>query len=1164
MLFPGSKCGCCGGGGDNDDDCRPCLQCQPRCLTLEVSGFAINDKDECGECDYVDDATFLLKSSSGCPAVVLSVSDPTGIGVQLTYTLEKQANGSCTVTNLGIARECLTASGGSSKSSDEKSSVTTSKNAWPCGADDWASSTYNAPVCTQYGDKYTGVGYSQPTLVSGVPGGGVMCRPARATFSVEITPPKGLFKLVGDGSGATVSISGYEPAEWPDDYPAWAIVSLGSPSGGSGYAENSVVTLDPLRIQSDRLETVRLEAATVRIETVSRVAPPMNVSAKSSAGYSYTGTVQAQAFIENGKTWYRVASIVPGWTWFPICGFSNTSVAFPATAYISDGSFSGYVPITYAEMPTATVAINENGCASGFEVINPGKFYASSGRPTSLTLLTGGAYRTPGAITGVTLTDGGEYWPVGNCSFSSCPVCAACPPGSFYYRRELYATFSVGAESNSVAVIRRDWYDFGGGPRANDTVVISATQSNIDENGTRIDCDGFEFAEDSVIVGCDSNGSITVSSADCTGSSKSYCEKEMPEQITLSLSGMGKFFGWSARNSGSPGTCGCPDPDDPDAILPYEPFCGCDTYDISQRFGGTASGIAGYGGSLCQQDGEAVLDLVNDGCGSWEYRGMLPGAPAEGCTIGHPLSVNCGGELSSPVSVVITPTGLNTSVSIAPPTRGNDRALGEVNDVSESGAISNVVVTYGGSGYAAEIVLHGAPSLTASVAGGSGAVLSVSVTPDGGTDRTRTWSVDGVAVTSGGSGYSDGASVKFSLGKGDVGEGAWAFVNTLRSEPTITASPPESGTGGALAVSLAKFSSWWTWPPKDAWRVDSVTVSNAGSGYTDGDAVTFSLGTNDRAESGDGAYAVIRTTKSEPTVTAAVSGSGTGAVVSPTLQANGGTWSIASVSITNGGAGYSEWDDVSFSTPDVEASEAYAYVSSVDANGVIQSIAVYGGGSYYRDAGTIASVEVQWGGSYFHDGGEIQSVTVEAGGSYYHENHTGQVESDTPAVLFGSPTGTGAAGVAVVDTSLSSDTFGQVTGVNVTNGGEKYRTSGTGWIVSVNVGSLGHLQVLTGSEAEPPGKPDDPKDCANFWDKLQEIHDRVSVEPCPKELLGRSYEMSFNSGRSEWPMQGDGLDSAEYCITTTLIPTFYGPVPVYTGTFFDFGNGPITCSLSTE
>lgn len=1166
MFIPG--CGCCG--------CQPCKNCEPSCITLSFSGFSMGDESGCSECDYLDGVTFVLKRPTGCPTVSLAVSDPTGTGVQLSYTLEKQEDGSCAVTSLALAKECLDVSTGS-KSSDEKSGLegdgtgpsSSSKNAWPCGDGEWTTATYNSQACKNIGDDLTGSNYSQPSLTASVPSG-VECKPARATFTVETTEPKGKFKLVGAGagSGATVSAGGYDELTWTDDNPAWAIDSIGAPSGGSGYSENAVVTLAPERVPTAAVASAVLEAATARITAVSRKSPPMAVSVKNAAGYSYTGTVQTQSFTDDdGKTWFRVSGITPGLTWFPICGFSTTAVSFPTTATITDGSFTGLVPITYAEMPEASVSLDESGCAIGFEVTNQGKFYATSGRPTEVTLLTGGAYRTPGAITGVTLTDGGQYWPGNSCAYTSCAVCATCPAGTGYYKRELLASFSAGQESNSVSVVRRDWYDYGGGPRSIQTPVVTATQSNTDDDGNKIDCDGFTFKAASVAYGCAENGTIKVASVDCEESSQSYCDGEMPDQIMLSVFGMGKFFGWSAQGGGSPGMCGCPG-SDPQSVSPYQPFCGCDTYDISKRFTGNAIGPSGYSGVLCQQDCEVVLDLVGDGCGSWEYQGFMPTSPSESCNMGGSGRViaDCGGDLAVPVSVTITPTGLETGVWIAPPTRANkggEQAAAEVTAIGAGGVIDTVAVTFGGSMYAVEIFERGEPDIDVSVhtTTGSGAVLSATKSKKTDDEGNDYWEVESVTVEDSGTGYADSDYILFTPEEGTtVEEPAWARLIIGREEPTIEATA-DGGTGAELEVSVQQSSGGWDGRP--VWSISSVSVISGGSGYTDGTDVTFTVtdGTEAPFSYYGPASAKIHTTRSAPTITAAVqSFGGSGASLSVSLSSGGGEWSVSGVSITSSGSGYSQWDEVVFSTDDTVSWSAWAYVASVDENGGITGISVYGGGSYFHDEGTIASVELTNGGEFYKSTGVIEEVSFEPSyGDYFWPSHgryyvlipTGEVDADEPAVLFSSRIGSGATATATVDTDLDSETFGKVIAVEITNGGTKYRTSGTGWIATINAG-LGHLQTLLGTELPPPAKPDSPQDCDNYWDRWQSITDRVSADPCPADLLNRSYEMFFQTRPSEWGLAGEGVSKADYCNLG------------YSHIFYDFGSGPITCTLSAE
>jgi hypothetical protein len=287
--------------------------------------------------------------------------------------------------------------------------------------------------------------------------------------------------------------------------------------------------------------------------------------------------------------------------------------------------------------------------------------------------------------------------------------------------------------------------------------------------------------------------------------------------------------------------------------------------------------------------------------------------------------------------------------------------------------------------------------------------------------------------------------------------------------------------------------------------------------------------------------------------------SGSGAVLSPSLSASGDSWTVSSVAITNGGSGYSQWDEVLISTGDIEASGSYIYVSSVDGTGAITGIGISNGGSYYRDTGVISSVNFPWyggGGEYYKSTGVIAGVVVWDGGAYYKQTSTGTSAVDVPFVSFSSYSGSDATATAQVDGTVGSPTFGQITGITVTNGGQNYRASGTGWALSISI--LNHLEVLIGNETPPTPNEEDPLDCANFWSKRLPFGNRVSFEPCPADLLNKSYVMSAgNFGLPFGDPYGDGMSSVVWCRTPAP-----GGVGSPLATFFEFGNGEITCAIS--
>lgn len=127
---------------------------------------------------------------------------------------------------------------------------------------------------------------------------------------------------------------------------------------------------------------------------------------------------------------------------------------------------------------------------------------------------------------------------------------------------------------------------------------------------------------------------------------------------------------------------------------------------------------------------------------------------------------------------------------------------------------------------------HTAPSLAATVAGGTGATLSVNVAAIG-----TTWEIDSIDVVAGGSGYTNGAAVVISLSAGDVATTpAVATITTgssysLPDDIQIT-SEIASGTGATFSYSFTE-GTWGDGHPY--WYLSGVTVTSGGSGYTVGD-----------------------------------------------------------------------------------------------------------------------------------------------------------------------------------------------------------------------------------------------------------------------------------------------------------------------------------------
>jgi len=118
-----------------------------------------------------------------------------------------------------------------------------------------------------------------------------------------------------------------------------------------------------------------------------------------------------------------------------------------------------------------------------------------------------------------------------------------------------------------------------------------------------------------------------------------------------------------------------------------------------------------------------------------------------------------------------------------------------------------------------------APTITATVAGGTGAVLAVSLTSSG---SPPVWGVSGVSVTEAGSGYADGAAVTFNVAAGDVVLTAASATINVGGEPdACVAISPVSVTGTGAAFS-------WTWTPVTGGYEIVPVIDNGGSGHTGG------------------------------------------------------------------------------------------------------------------------------------------------------------------------------------------------------------------------------------------------------------------------------------------------------------------------------------------
>lgn len=282
------------------------------------------------------------------------------------------------------------------------------------------------------------------------------------------------------------------------------------------------------------------------------------------------------------------------------------------------------------------------------------------------------------------------------------------------------------------------------------------------------------------------------------------------------------------------------------------------------------------------------------------------------------------------------------------------------------------------------------------------------VTAPGGNAVDDKGPIESTSVTSGGSGY----------------------ARIARVAPTVTAEA-DGGSGAEIEVTLAQVEH----EGRPAWAVDDLTITNGGTGYPATGSITFDI------EEGDAEIAAASATFScnriSPSVSLAVNGTGTGAQITASLTywPDEDFWYVGGVTVVAGGSGYTAGDPVEVAIDDGEsAGIPFAMGVTVGSGGSVTGVSVdnpypqyppWNRGGFWKNSGVIESVEITSGGVYYRDDPSLPG-----------ENATVSI-----AVSQSGPTASTAAGAvlaAVIDNTVSSPTFGQITGVTVTNGGNNY------------------------------------------------------------------------------------------------------------------------------
>lgn len=618
-----------------------------------------------------------------------------------------------------------------------------------------------------------------------------------------------------------------------------------------------------------------------------------------------------------------------------------------------------------------------------------------------------------------------------------------------------------------------------------------------------------------------------------------------PRFLSVTVAGFPDGYYWASRNSGQPPTGGG-----------FEPACGegADAGSPQIRFGGVSAGTSGYQYSVRYRDYNAtfVAEYVSgSGCSCAQWYGQIDvtqvsgddGAPADECTL-------------QPVGMTITLCQQQPFVNlvIEPPQKaGGQQATATVTGIT-GGAISGTAITLPGSEYAYLETERVVPTVIATVQSDTGTGADLSVTLEQTTDFNgdAVWKVKSVAVDDAGAGYLPGDSVSFAVTDGTETYSALASLSLNRQQPTLGVDVDTVGGSGAqFAVTLAAEVDF---DGNDVWRVDSVAVTDGGSGYRESDEVTVSLGAGEIEQTP--ATLALRNVRGEPELT--LTGTADFTVNVASLGGTPEAWEVASVDVIDGGSGYSggQYLNIVLGPDDVQEPFAVALlrvktvrdeptvsVTPYDPSGegaifsvaivpsgdvwIVDEVQITNGGTGYSEFdtflleatvgqtvvtgivsvsvdgnGTIISVSIADAGQFFLDTGVIDEVEVLGGGRYYKD--TGVIES-----------------VLVLAGGEYYETDGSIDSVAVTYAGEYYKEQYTGNVV-VNTPAVSVVSN-TGNGAVITATVDDDPDSATFGEVVLLTIDNGGQKYASE---GTSWYLTF-SGFGLKPLDGQRPNDPE-------------------------------------
>lgn len=376
-----------------------------------------------------------------------------------------------------------------------------------------------------------------------------------------------------------------------------------------------------------------------------------------------------------------------------------------------------------------------------------------------------------------------------------------------------------------------------------------------------------------------------------------------------------------------------------------------------------------------------------------------------------------------------------------------DGAAAVVDEVGEAGEIAGVTLASGGSGYA--VYAREVPTAL-SITGGSGGGAEFAITlseaqhDDCGLSY---WTIQSVEVEAAGDLYVDGDTLSVSLGDNENElQPASLTLNTSAGEPDITAEA-NTGSGALLAVTTKLVAT-----DPDRWGVDAVQVTTSGTGFFDGDPVTFAAETGTTEETPAAGWVAVRRSEPESVVVDRISCTGTGAAFAPvfskTTSFGWDAWEIDALIVQAGGSGYSVGCNIYFrknGPATFQDAEAQFQVATIGAGGAVATVTKINGGKFFSLTDEIESVVVTNAGSYYGQSSKAETVTVNDGGRFYKTDFVAPAIKAAVTVTLeqvAPSNGGGAELSATVDDDKESPTFGEIISIAIGNAGSGYTKRG--------------------------------------------------------------------------------------------------------------------------